>query len=470
MSPSAPIQFRARMAEVFVENTTVNTGSFRIAPTEQITVTARKIKHKHIRKESTLPLPLITSLWPPLGGPVARNNLTPCHMGRGLAGHPRSVRLGSGDNKMRLYTSIRSKISVIWRHGLHIGPAQQHSRPACQSDEFAGKRSCGNGFPSSDRARLLQPLLPHPQEGWWILVPILDIRHLNRALMKWPFRMITSKQILLRICSGDWIFLLDLKGTYFLIHIAPPHQGILEIRLPRSGLSIHGHPLWAVPGSPHFYEVHGCRSFASETDGNPHPELPRRLAHFGPVGGRASISSSIVPENSYRLSPNKGGCHARMYTVHSAACGFIQNRSPSPSQSISKDAGPHGLSVFGTSAEPASRFSTGWNLEILHTLGVTDASMSKWTRPALQLWPLGKTFSGWNGACPWVWPTEGRWSQQMLPTYCRLGALRGGKPLSVSFGLWNETSSLRRTEWFDAPSCGHFWPLDGSLWSFPRVC
>ncbi len=143
-------------------------------------------------------------------------------MGRGLAGHPRSVRLGSGDNKMRLYTSFCSKISVIWRHGLHIGSAQQHSRPACRSDEFAGKRSSGNGFPSSDRARLLQPLLPHPQEGWWILVPILDIRHLNRTLMKWPFRMITSKQILLRICSGDWIFLLDLKGTYFLIHIAPP--------------------------------------------------------------------------------------------------------------------------------------------------------------------------------------------------------------------------------------------------------
>ncbi len=28
----------------------------------------------------------------------------------------------------------------------------------------------------------------------------------------------------------------------------------------------------------------------SETDGNPHPKLPPRLAHFGPVGGRASIS------------------------------------------------------------------------------------------------------------------------------------------------------------------------------------
>ncbi len=43
-----------------------------------------------------------------------------------------------------------------------------------------------------------------------------------------------------------------------------------------------------------------------------------------------------------------------MYTGHSAARGFIQTLSPSPSQSISEDAGPHGLSVFGTSVEPAS--------------------------------------------------------------------------------------------------------------------
>uniref|UniRef100_A0A673L696 XK-related protein n=1 Tax=Sinocyclocheilus rhinocerous TaxID=307959 RepID=A0A673L696_9TELE len=34
-----------------------------------------------------------------------------------------------------------------------------------------------------------------------------------------------------------------------------------------------------------FYEVHGCGSLPAETDGNPHSELPRRLAHSGPVGG-----------------------------------------------------------------------------------------------------------------------------------------------------------------------------------------
>ncbi len=45
-------------------------------------------------------------------------------------------------------------------------------------------------------------LIPKKDGG---LRPILDIiRHLNCALMKRPFRMNTSKQILAQICPGDW--------------------------------------------------------------------------------------------------------------------------------------------------------------------------------------------------------------------------------------------------------------------------
>ncbi len=106
----------------------------------------------------------------------------------------------------------------------------------------------------------------------------------------------------------------------------------------------------------------------------------RRLAHFGPVGRWASISqihapqplreprtqgkfcqeravpqpTNFVPGNSYRLSPHECGSHARTCTGHSAAHGFIRTRSPSPSQSVSKDAVPHGLTVFGTQVGPAS--------------------------------------------------------------------------------------------------------------------
>ncbi len=56
------------------------------------------------------------------------------------------------------------------------------------------------------------------------LRPILDLRHLNCALMRRPFRMITLKQILLQVCPVDWFLLLDLKDAYFHIQIAPPHH------------------------------------------------------------------------------------------------------------------------------------------------------------------------------------------------------------------------------------------------------
>ncbi len=36
---------------------------------------------------------------------------------------------------------------------------------------------------------------------------------------------------------------------------SPPPQAVLEIHLQGGGLSIHGPPLWAVPGSMHFYRV-----------------------------------------------------------------------------------------------------------------------------------------------------------------------------------------------------------------------
>ncbi len=77
---------------------------------------------------------------------------------------------------------------------------------------------------------------------------------------------------------------------------SPPPQAALTIHLRGSGLSIHSPSLWAVPSSPHFYEVHGYGSVSAETAGNPHLELPWRLAHPGPVGGRASISQIHAPQ------------------------------------------------------------------------------------------------------------------------------------------------------------------------------
>lgn len=47
------------------------------------------------------------------------------------------------------------------------------------------------------------------------LRPILDLRHLNKALVKRAFKMLTLKQILALVLPGDWFFSVDLKDAYF---------------------------------------------------------------------------------------------------------------------------------------------------------------------------------------------------------------------------------------------------------------
>ncbi len=56
---------------------------------------------------------------------------------------------------------------------------------------------------------------------------------------------------------------------------------------------------------------------------------------------------------SFLISPHEGGSRARTCTGHTTACVFFQNRSLSPPQNISEDAGPHGLCIAGTIVGPA---------------------------------------------------------------------------------------------------------------------
>ncbi len=113
---------------------------------------------------------------------TTRVNPTPFHMGRGLAGHPRSVRLGYGDNKTRLLTAVRSKTPALQRHGSHLCSEQRRTHRALRGDDFAGKGRRRNDSSSPERVRLLQLLLPRPKKDGG-LRPILDLRLLNRALV-----------------------------------------------------------------------------------------------------------------------------------------------------------------------------------------------------------------------------------------------------------------------------------------------
>ncbi len=78
---------------------------------------------------------------------------------------------------------------------------------------------------SRDEVGILQPFIV-PKKGGG-LQPILDLRVLNRALHKLPFKMLMHRRIIKCIQSQDWFAAIDLKDTYFHISILPQYRTFL---------------------------------------------------------------------------------------------------------------------------------------------------------------------------------------------------------------------------------------------------
>ncbi len=186
----APHSVPGADGRVFVKNTAVNIGSFHIVPTQPIAVIARKIKHIHIQKESIFPLSLITSLRPPLGSqPIKTIKLlatwaeawqdipwvSDCVLG--------IIKRGRTLQFARRPLWFRGVVStLVQRSTAQVLHAEVMSLLVKGAVETVPPAQSESGFYSH------YFLVPKKDGG---LRPILDLRHLNRTLMKRPFRMIT---------------------------------------------------------------------------------------------------------------------------------------------------------------------------------------------------------------------------------------------------------------------------------------
>ncbi len=434
----------------------VATGS--VQATMQLSaVIAEQIKHKHSQKESNFPLPSLTSALPPCSRPLEfiQPLATRAEAWQAIPGVSEWV---MGDNKTRLFTPIRSKTPAIQRRGLHLGAGRECSLSALRGDDAAGKRSHRNGFFSFERVRLLQPLLPHPQKGWR---PPAHPR--SQTPESRPHETAVQDDHAEADPLADShrrLVLLSGPERCILSHPDnPPLQTILEIRLRGSGLPVHGPTLWAVSGPPYIYEVHGHGSFPSETDGNLHSQLPRRLAHSGPVRGGTTFTqnphpqplrapgaqgqfrqkrtvsqpTNIVPGYSSGLSSHD---NARTRSGHSETRGHLQERHRSPTQNVSENAGPYGRSIASVTAGPAPHAPPS---TLVETTGSTQRMASRTL-----------AYQGESGLCnspdPLEEPTvdgEGRGHgvephQESCHDNTGWGALCEGKP---TFGHWSKTES-----------------------------
>ncbi len=414
-------------------------------------VTVEKIKHKHSRKESnfssSVPHECPASVQPATR--VYQPLATRAEAWQAIPGVSDWV---MGIIKRGYLLQFARRPPRFQRRGLHLGAGREHSRSTLRGDDVAGKRSHRNGPASSERVRLLQPLLllvPKKDGG---LRPILDLRRLNHALMRRPFRMITLKQIPSQIRTGDWFFSLNLKDAYFHIQIAPHHRRFLRFAFKGVAYQYAVLP-FGLSLPPVLYQVHGRGSFPlwdrwesafsttlddwlilaqSEVELLSHRTLI--LSHLERLGLRVNFAkkrtvsqpTSIVPGYSSGLSSHESGDSARTRSGHSETRGHLQERHRSPTQSVSENAGPHGRSIGSVTAGPAPHAPPSTLVENhgFHTThGVTDACISGW--------PPGRTHDGWRRAWPWGWSTAGKLSRQTPPTQVGGRCAKANRPSAI---------------------------------------
>ncbi len=77
--------------------------------------------------------------------------------------------------------------------------------------------------PAEMRQGFYSPYFIVPKKGGG-LRPILDLRVLNRALHKLPFKMLTHRRMIKCIQPQDWFAAIDLKDVYFHVSILPRHR------------------------------------------------------------------------------------------------------------------------------------------------------------------------------------------------------------------------------------------------------
>ncbi|KAL0173161.1 hypothetical protein M9458_033472, partial [Cirrhinus mrigala] len=86
------------------------------------------------------------------------------------------------------------------------------------------------------------------------LRPILDLRQLNRSVMRLKFKMLTVNQVVSQIRSEDWFVTIDLKEAYFHVSILPQHRKFLRFAFRGKAYQYRVLPFGLALSPPHFHE------------------------------------------------------------------------------------------------------------------------------------------------------------------------------------------------------------------------
>ncbi len=127
------------------------------------------------------------------------------------------------------------------------------------------------------------------KDGW--LRPNLDLRLLNRSVMRHKFKMLTIKQVVSQIRSEDWFVTLVLRKCLLpYIHSSSTPE-VPKVCFQGQSIPTSGSSIWPSTLTLHFHEEGGCSSGSIATPGHPHTELHQWLVDSSSIGADSSSAS-----------------------------------------------------------------------------------------------------------------------------------------------------------------------------------
>ncbi len=150
-----------------------------------------------------------------------------CTASGGVTHAAQPVSLAHVHNSTRLRDSVRQATSQVQRRSRDIGGSPE--RPClAQGDASSWQRTQSSRSLQPERRQgFYSPyfIVPKKRGG---LRPILDLRVLNWALHKLPFKMRTRRRIIKCIQPLDWFAAIDLKDAYIHVSILLRHRPFLR--------------------------------------------------------------------------------------------------------------------------------------------------------------------------------------------------------------------------------------------------
>ncbi len=246
----------------------------------------------HTSRRTAFRVVPLCSISLPHRGYISNSPGPACTVPGGLARAPQAVSLAPEDYQTRLRDSVRPASPQVQGHSVHLSVEQGCPCLACRSRGPTGEGRDRAGPSSRDEVRVLQPLLHRTQERRWVTTnpgparsepgpsqaPVQDVDAETHLSMRPSLRLVCSNRP-----EGRLLPCLDPPST----------QTVSPLCVRGASISVQGPSLRAIPVASCLHQ--GRRSSPCTVKGSRHsyPQLPRRLAHPGPV------SSTVVRTQGY---------------------------------------------------------------------------------------------------------------------------------------------------------------------------